>query len=96
MLLSVLLRQEQGLNHTKIQEIKGQEHKLNTKELILILKFRKLVQNVDQWVGQNVLMKVQKVVHSPTQNHQEHEEHGSTRDINELSRKVHLHESIKQ
>jgi len=30
-------------------------------------------------------MKIQKVVHSETQNHQEHEEHASTHDINELS-----------
>ena len=71
MLLSVLLRHEQGLNHTKIQEIKG--HWIHE----LILKFRKLVQNVDQWVDQNVLLRVQKVVHKQTQNHQEHEEHAN-------------------
>jgi len=41
-------------------------------------------------------MKVQKVVDNQTQNHQEHEEHASTRDMNKMSRKVHLHESIKQ
>ena len=52
-----LLRQEQGLNHIKMHKIKG--HWIHE----LILKFRKLVQNVDQRVDQNVLMIVQKVVH---------------------------------
>ena len=42
MLLSVLLRQEQGLNHTKIQEIKGHLNSWSNTEV------RKLDQNVAQ------------------------------------------------
>jgi len=41
-----------------------------------------------------VLMVVQKSVHKQTQNHQEHEEHASTHDMNKRSSKVHLHGSI--
>jgi len=41
-LLSVLLRQEQGLNHTKIQEIKGHLNSWSN------TKVRKLDQNVAQ------------------------------------------------
>ena len=41
-----------------------------------------------------VLMVVQKGVHMQTQNHQEHEEHASTHDINKRSSKVHMHGSI--
>ena len=48
----------------------------------------------DQKVDQNVLMVVQKGVHQQTQNHQEHEEHASTHDMNKRSSKVHLHDSI--
>jgi len=40
-------------------------------------------------------MIVHKVVHKQTQNHQEHEEHASTLDMNKKSRKVHLHGLIK-
>jgi len=54
-------------------------------------EFRKLVWNVDQWVGQNVLMIVPMVVHKQTHNHQEHEEHASTRDMNKMSRIAHFH-----
>jgi len=54
------------------------------------------VQNVAKLVDQNVLMRVQKVVHKQTQNHQKHEEHASTRDMNKMSSQVHLHGSIKQ
>jgi len=39
-------------------------------------------------------MVVHKGVHKQTQNHQEHEEHASTHDINKRSSKVHLHGSI--
>jgi len=39
-------------------------------------------------------MVVQKGVHKQTQNHQEHEEHASTHDMNKRSSKVHLHGSI--
>ena len=42
----------------------------------------------------NVLMVVQKGVHNQTQNHQEHEEHANTHDMNKRSTKVHLHGSI--
>jgi len=42
------------------------------------------------------MMKVHKVVHKQTHNHQEHEEHASTRDMNKMPRKVYLHELIKQ
>ena len=42
MLLSVLLRQEQGLNHTKNQEIKGHLNSRSNTEI------RKLDQNVAQ------------------------------------------------
>jgi len=45
-LLSILLRLEQGLNYTKIQEIKW--------HLVLWTEFKKLVQNVPQRVDQNV------------------------------------------
>ena len=41
-----------------------------------------------------VLMVVQKGVHKQTQNHQEHEEHASTHDMNKRSSKVYLHDSI--
>jgi len=41
-------------------------------------------------------MKVQKVVHKQIHIHQEHEEHASTRDMNKMSSKVHLHGSIKR
>ena len=55
-----LLRQKQGLNYTKIQEIKG----------YLVLwtnfEFRKLVQNVAQWVDQNVQAEFRRsVLHKP-------------------------------
>jgi len=48
MLLNVLLRQEQGLNHTKIQEIKGHLNSWTNYEV------KKSVQNVAQRVDQNV------------------------------------------
>ena len=38
-------------------------------------------------------MVVQKGVHKQTHNHQEHEEHASTHDMNKRSSKVHLHDS---
>ena len=44
----------------------------------------------------NVLMETQKGVDKQTQVHQEREEHTSTFDINERSRKVHLHGPINK
>jgi len=59
-LLSVLLRQEQGLNYTKIQETK--EHLV----LWTNFEFRKLVQNVGQGVHQNVQVEFRRLVlHKP-------------------------------
>ena len=39
-------------------------------------------------------MVVQKGVHKQTHNHQEHEEHASTNNMNKRSSKIHLHGSI--
>jgi len=88
-LLSVLLRQEQGLNHTKNQEIKGHLNSWSNTEV------RKLDQNVARRSecssrDQKVVLIQVKNLKNIDQGHARHMWHGY------MSRKVHLHGSIKQ